>query len=97
MRYPVINFFFIGVGLVVRLADTLGDDFGVTLLVAGVLAVRTLHAGCVLEEISAKGAAHDVIELLRDELVTLLLVDFFLLLADSTLTVEADIKRSSVL
>ena len=93
----MVDFFLIRISLVVRFADTLGDDLGVTLLVAGVLAVSTLHTGSVLEEISAKGAAHNVIELLRDKLVTLLLVDFLLLLTDSTLTIETDIERSSVL
>jgi exosome complex RNA-binding protein Csl4 len=33
---------------VVGFADTLGNNLGVTLAVAGVLAIRTLHAGSIL-------------------------------------------------
>lgn len=87
---------FIGVGLVVRLADTFCDHLSVTLLVASVLAVCALHACGVLEEISTQGTAHDVVELLGDKLVTLLFVDLFLFLAHGTLSVETDIEGAAI-
>jgi hypothetical protein len=59
---------------------------------ASKLAVGALHARSVLEKFPAEGTAHDVVELLLDELVAILLVDFILLLPDSTLTSEAEIE-----
>lgn len=93
----VIDLLLIGIGLVVCLADTLGDHLGVTFFVAGVLAIRALHAGSILEEFSTKRTAHDVVELLGNELVTLLLVNLLLLLTDGTLTVETDIEGATIL
>ena len=97
MGNAVVDFLFVRIGLVVGLADTLGDDLGIALFVASVLAIRTLHACGILEEFSTKRTAHDVVELLRDELVALLLVDLFLLLAHGTLTVKTDVKGTAVL
>lgn len=97
MGNAVIDLLFIRIGLVVGLADTLGDHFGITLAVAGVLAVCALHTSSVLQEIAAKSTAHNIVELLRDELVALLLVDLFFLLADSSLSIETDVERSSIL
>lgn len=81
----------------VGLGDTLGDHLLVALLVARVLAVRALHTGSVLEEVAAKGASHDVIELLLDELVTVLLVDLFLALTNGTLAAETNVERPAIL
>jgi phosphatidylglycerophosphatase A len=97
MGNAVVDLFLVRVGFVVGLADTLCDDLGVTLAVTGVLAVRTLHACGILEEFSTQRTAHDVVELLSDELVTLLFVNLFLLLTHSTLTVKTDIERTTVL
>lgn len=97
MRYPMIQLLFFGICLCVRLADTLGDDTFVTLLVASVLAILTLHACRILEEVSTQSAPHDVIELLLYEFVAVHLVDFFFTLPDSTLTVQTNIERSSIL
>lgn len=97
MGDAVIDLLLVGVGLVVRLADTFGDDLGIALAVAGIFAVGTLHARGILQEVAAQGTAHDVVELLRDELVTLLLVDLFLLLAHGTLAVETNVERTAVL
>lgn len=93
----VIDFLLVRVGFVVGLANTFGDDLGVTFFMAGVFAVRTLHAGSVFEEVSAKSTTHDVVELLCDEFVTLLLVDLFLLLTNGTLAIETDVERSPIL
>ena len=96
VRDAVVDLLLVGIGLVVCLADTLGDDLLVALAVAGILAVRTLHTRSVLEELSAQRAAHDVVELLGNELVALLFVNLFLLLAHGTLAVETDIERPTV-
>lgn len=93
----VVDLLLVGVGLVVGLADTLGDNLRVAFAMAGVLAICALHTSSVLEEFSAERTAHDVVELLGNELVTLLLVNLFLLLADSTLTVETDVEGTAVL
>jgi hypothetical protein len=97
MRDAVIDFLLVGVCLVVRFADTLRDDFRVALSVASVFAVGALHASSILQEVAAKSTTHDIVELLCDELVTLLFVDFLLSLPDCTLTVETYVERSSIL
>lgn len=97
MGDAVVDLLLVGVGLIVGFADTLGNNLGVTLAVTGVLAIRTLHACSILEEFSAQRTAHDIIELLSDELVALFLVDLLLLLADGTLAVKTDVKRTTIL
>lgn len=96
MRYPMIDLLFIGIGLVIRFADAFGDHTPSALLVAGVFAVRTLHASRVLDKVSTQGAAHDVVELLRDELMTLLLEHLFFLLADCSLSIESNVEGPTV-
>ena len=59
----------------------------------GELAVFALHARGILEETAAERAAHDIVELLLDELVAILFVHFFLSLPDGTFTVETDVER----
>ena len=93
----VVDLLLVGVGLVVRLADTLGHDLGVALAMASVFAIRTLHARGVLEEFSTERTAHDVVELLCDELVALLLVNLFLLLTHGTLTIETNVEGTAIL
>ena len=44
MRDAVIDLLFVGVRFIVGLADTFGDDLGITFGVAGVLAICALHA-----------------------------------------------------
>ena len=97
MGDTMIDLFFVGVGLVVGFADTLGDDLLITFAVASILAVSTLHTGRILQEVAAKSTAHDVVKLLRNELVSLLLVDFFLLLSDGSLTVQSNVEWTAVL
>ena len=96
VRNTVVDFLLVGVGLIVGFADTLCDHFGVTLAVASVLAVLTLHTGGIFQEIATKSTTHDVVELLRDEFVTLLFVDLFFSLADGTLSIETDIERTTI-
>ena len=59
---------------------------------ASVLAVRALHASRVFEEVSTVRTAHDVVECLYREFVTVLLDDVFFLLANGTLTPKTSIK-----
>lgn len=96
MRNAVIELFFIGVGFGVGLADTFCDNFGVALLMARVFAVLALHAGRVFEEVSTQGAAHDVVELLKHELVAVKFMDVLFALPDCTFSIKPNIKRSSV-
>lgn len=93
----MIDLLLVGVGFVVGLADTLGDNLRVAFPVASVLAVRALHTRGILEEISAQRTAHNVVELLGDKLVTLLFVNLLLLLAHSTLSVETNIEGTTIL
>ena len=97
VRNAVVDFLLVWIGLVVGFADTLGDNLGVTLAVAGVLAVRALHAGSILEEFPTQCTAHNVVKLLGDKLVALLLVNLFLLLADGTLAVKTNVKGTAIL
>ncbi len=96
VRYLVVESFFVRICFCVGFADALGDDLMIAFLMACVLAIRTLHASRVLEEISAQGASHDIVELLLNELVSILLVHFFLSLANGTLAIETDVKWSSI-
>ena len=92
MRNAVVDLGLVRIGLVIGLRNALGDDFAIASLVAGKLAVRALHASRILEQFSAQRAAHDVVELLLDELVAILLVDFFLALTDGTLATQPLVK-----
>jgi hypothetical protein len=93
MRNTVVDLGLVRIGLVIGLRNALGDDFPVAPFVARKLAVRTLHASCVLEQFSAQSAAHDVVELLLDEFVAVLLVDFFLSLTNGTLAAKPLVER----
>ena len=95
VRNAVIDLLFIRIGLVICLANAFRDDLGIAFGVAGVLAIGTLHASGVFEEVTAQGAPHNVVELLFDELVALLLNDLLLLLSYSALSVQAEVKRST--
>ena len=92
----MVDFLLVRVRLVVCLADTFRDYLGIALLVAGIFAIGTLHASSILEKIPAKSASHNVVELLRNKLVALFFVYLFLPLADCTLTVKTEVKRSPV-
>jgi hypothetical protein len=62
-----------GYRLGVCLANTFGNDFGVTFTVTRVLAVLALVAGEFEEEFAAEGTAHHLVEIFDDEFVA---VDF---------------------
>lgn len=93
----MIEFRFVGIGFCVGLRDTFRHHLGITLLVASIFAVRTLHAGRILEKLAAQGATHDVVELLLHKLVTVLLMHLFLLLPDGALSAKTQIKWRLVL
>ena len=92
MRDAVVQLRLVWICLCIRLCDTLRHNFGVTLLVASVLAIRTLHAGSILEKFAAKCTTHDVVELLLHEFVTVLLDNLFFALTNGTLSSKPSIE-----
>lgn len=90
----VVDLLFVRIGFSIALADTLGDDARITFVMAGILAVLALHTSRVLEEISAKRTAHDVVELVLDKLVAIHLVNFLLALSNSALSSQTKIHLS---
>ena len=88
----MIDFSLIRIGLGVRLCDAFCDDFPVALFVTCEFTIGTLHSSGIFQKFSTKRATHDVVELLLDELVAILLVDFLLLLTNSTLTTKSKIE-----
>lgn len=96
MRYAMVQFCLVRVTFRVRLANALGYNLRVAFFVAHVFAIRTLHAYCVLEQLSAQCTSHDVVELLCDELVTVEFVNIFLALTNGTFTVQTCVKGSTL-
>src|SRR5215471_15980861 len=92
MGYAVVDFLLIWVGFVVGLAYAFGNNLWIALLVTSILAIRTLHTCGILQEISAERTAHNVIELLRNEFVSLFFMYFFFLLTDRTLSIKTNVK-----
>ncbi len=92
----MIQLFFFRIRFRVGLAYTFGNYLRIALSVAGVLAVLTLHASRIFEELFAKSTTHDIVKLLKHEFVPVQLVNLFLTLADSTFTVKAYVEGSSI-
>ena len=92
----MVDLFVVWIRLIIRLADALRDNLWIALPMTSILAVDTLHTGCVLQEVAAKGTPHDVVELLRDELVALFLDNLLLLLTDGSLAIEPKVERPPV-
>lgn len=97
MWNAMIDLLFIRIRLGIGLADALGDDAGIAFGVAGITTILALHAGRVLEEFTAQGTTHDVVELLGDKLVTKHLVDLFLSLANGAFAIESGVEHAFVL
>lgn len=93
----MINLLLIRISLRIGFTDALCNHAGVTFGVAGVLAVFALHTGGVLEKVAAKRTSHDIVKLLRYELVSEHLMDQFLTLANGSLTVKTNIEWPPVL
>lgn len=92
MRNTVIDLLLVRIRLCVGFADTLRDNTAVALSVTSVLAVLALHTCRILEKIAAECTTHDVVELLRNELVAIHLVNLFLPLSNGTFSVQTSIK-----
>ena len=93
----MVDLLLVWVRLCIGFADTLGNNACVALCVASIFTVLALHTSRVLEKVSAKRTAHNVVELLRNKLVAVHLVNLFLPLSNGTLTIETKIEWSSVL
>src|SRR5690242_3295596 len=96
MGNAVVDLFLVRISLSITLADTLGNNAGVALVVTSVLAIFALHTRRVLKEISAEGTAHDVVKLVLDKLVAEHFVNFLLALSNSTLSAQTEIHLSLV-
>lgn len=96
MGNAVVDLLFVGISFVVGFADTLGHYLWIAFCVTGIFAIRALHTSRVLEQVTAKSASHNVVELLLDELVALPLMYLLFLLTNSTLSVETQVKWSSL-
>ena len=93
----MIEFLFVWICLCVRFADTFRDNLTIAFLVACILAVFALHTSGVFEEVTTQGTPHDIVELLKHELVTVELMNLFFPLTDSTFTIETNIKGPAIL
>jgi hypothetical protein len=91
MGNSVIDLGLVGIRFSIGLGNALRNDLRITFLVACELAVGTLHTGRILKEIAAECASHDVVELLLDELVAILFMDFIFLLPNSTFAAETNV------
>ena len=96
MWYAMIYLLFIGVCFRVGFAYTLRDYFRIAFLVASIFAVFALHPSGILEKLFTQSTAHDIIELLQHELVSIKLVYFFFALANGSFTVETNVEWSPV-
>jgi hypothetical protein len=92
MRNAVVELGLVWVGFGIGLSDTLGDNLRITLLVTRVVAVGALHTGGILEEFTTESTTHNVVELLLDELVSVLLDDIFFTLTNGTFATKAKIE-----
>ncbi len=96
MRDTVIELLLFRVRFIICFADTLRDHVWVAFLVAGVLAVGTLHTGRVFQEVSTQSASHDIVELLLDKLVAVHFMYFLLSLTDSSFTIKTQVNGSPI-
>lgn len=97
MGYTMINLLFVWIRLVISFTYTFSHNFGITFLVTSIFAIGTLHSCGIFQKIATKSTTHNVVELLRNKFVPLFLVHLFFLLTNSSLSVETDIKGSTVL
>ena len=95
MGDAVVDLLLVRVGLVIGLADALGNDLGIAPSVTQILAVGTLHTSSVLQQLTTEGTAHDVVELLINEFMALLLGNNLLLLPNGTLAIKSSIVHAA--
>ncbi len=87
----VVELDFVSIGFGVALRDTLCDDFLRALLVASVATVLALTSSCVEQEFATERATKHLVELTRDEFVTVDLGNILLALTESSLSTETGI------
>lgn len=92
----MVDFLLLGVGLSIRLADTLGDNTGVALRVASIFAVLALHTGRVLQKVTTECTTHYVVELPLHKLVSIDIVNLLLPLTNGTLSAQSGAKLSFI-
>lgn len=95
MRNTVVDLLLVRIGLGIAFANALRNDALVAFRMTGVLAIFTLHACRVLEEIPTECTAHDVVKLVLYELVAVHLVNLLLALTDSSLSSKTQVNLSS--
>lgn len=64
---------------------------------ACVFTIFALHTSRVLQEVAAQSAAHDIVELLEHELVTVEFMNLLFLLTNGAFAIKPEIKRPLVL
>lgn len=64
---------------------------------ASIFAIRALHACRILEEVTAKRATHDIVELLLHKLMPIHFVHFFLACTNGTFSSKPKIERTLIL
>lgn len=94
VRDTVINLFLV-LAVGIRLADTLGDDFGVTFFMTRIATIFALIPFASEKEFLAQGAHDGLVELLLNKLMPIHFENVALALADSALTVERFVRASS--
>jgi hypothetical protein len=82
----MIDLSFVWIRLGCWLSNAFCDNFLVATLMTSEFTVGALHSGCVFKKLTTKSTTHNIVELLLDELVSVLLMDLFFLLTNSTLT-----------
>lgn len=92
----MIQLLFVRIRFSVGLANTFRNNFGKALLVARILAVLALHTRGIFQKVSTQRTSHNVVELLRYKLVSVLLLNLFFPLAYSTFAVQTQVEWPSI-
>lgn len=97
VRDTVIELLLLRVRLCVGFRHALCDNLCVTLFMAGIFAIRTLHACRVLEKVTAERTTHDIVELLLHKPVPIHLMYLFFTRTDCTFSSKPKIEWTFVL
>jgi hypothetical protein len=65
----VVQLLLVGICFRIRFADALCDNLWVALFMTCVFTILALHAGRILQKVSAESTTHNIIELLQNELM----------------------------
>lgn len=93
----MVDLLFVWVRLCVGFAYTFGNNACIAFCVTSILAILALHASRIFEKVPAQRTTHNIVELLRHELVTVHLVHFLFTLSNGTFSVETNIEWPAVL